>query len=119
MKKDVPVLLVDSECAVCNRAVKVIRKYQRGDETIMFRSLFSDEGRRYLKKHGFPEDYDRSLILIEKGVAYTRSDAVLRITGKMKGLFPLLAVFRIIPRKVRDFFYDVIARHRHHFKVND
>lgn len=117
-RKEVPVLLVDSECAICNRSVKFIREHQKKDEKILFRSLFSDEGRKYLRKYGLPEDYRESLVLIQKGRAYLKSDAVLGISGKMSGLFPALCIFKIIPRKVRDFFYDLIARHRHRIPVS-
>ena len=115
-KKDFPVLLVDSQCAVCNRSVRFIRKHQ-GKGRILFRSLQSDEGKKYLKRYGFPEDYDRSLVYIHHHKAYVRSDAVLRITRKMSGLFPLLSAFLLIPRKIRDPLYDLVARHRHHIPV--
>jgi predicted DCC family thiol-disulfide oxidoreductase YuxK len=115
VKNEVPVLLVDSKCAVCNKAVRFIRKHQRNDRVIMFRSLYDDEGKKYLRKYGLPEDYDDSLVLIEEGVAYLSSDAVLRVAAFMKGAFPLFTVFLYIPRKGRDFLYNLIAKHRHHF----
>jgi predicted DCC family thiol-disulfide oxidoreductase YuxK len=113
MKKSYPVLLVDSECAVCNRSVQLIRRHLGRDEKILFRSLFSEEGIKYLKKHNLPEDYRESLVLIDQGKIYLKSDAVLRIAGKMKGIYPLLSVFMIVPRRIRDIFYDLLAKHRH------
>ncbi len=117
MRDDYPVLLVDSECAVCNRSVRFIRKNLGKDETILFRSLFSDEGKDYLKKYNLPDDYAESLVLIEKGRTYLKSDAVLMITKKMKGLFPLLSVIMIIPQKFRDYFYMLFAKHWHRFSL--
>jgi predicted DCC family thiol-disulfide oxidoreductase YuxK len=113
VKKEVPVLLVDSKCAVCNKAVRFLRKHQREDRVIMFRSLYAEDGKKYLRKYGLPEDYDDSLVLIENGAAYISSDAVLRVAGFMKGGFPLLTVFLYIPRKGRDYLYNLIAKHRH------
>lgn len=115
-KIDYPILLVDSNCAVCNRSVQLIRKYLRKNEKILFRSLFKEEGKKYLSAYGFPENYDQSIILIEKGKAFTRSDAVLRIAKKMRGIFPLLSVFLILPRGFRDYFYTLFAKHRHRFR---
>ena len=112
-KGNYTVLLVDSECAICNRSVKFIRKHQRKDDKILFRSLFSDEGKKYLKKYGLPEDYNESLVLIEQGKHYLGSDAVLLVTKKMKGLFPLLSLFLVLPRRFRDYFYMLVSRHRH------
>lgn len=115
MTDDYPVLLVDSECAVCNRSVQFIRKHMKKDEKILFRSLFSDEGRKYLKKYDLPEDYTESLVFIEKNRAYLKTDAVLIITRRMSGLFPLLSGFMILPRNFRDYFYMIFAKHRHRF----
>lgn len=116
-KIDYPVLLVDSNCAVCNRSVQLIRQHLRKNEKILFRSLFKKEGKKYLSAYGFPVNYDKSIILIEHGKAYTRSDAVLRVTKKMRGIFPLLSVFLILPRGFRDYFYTLFAKHRHRFPV--
>lgn len=113
-KIKIPVVLVDSECAICNRSVKFIRKHSTS-RAFLFRSLYTDEGKRYLKKYGFPEDYNQSLILIEKDKAYTKTTAALRIARKMKGFFPVLYGFIIIPRPLRDFLYNLLARHRYQF----
>jgi predicted DCC family thiol-disulfide oxidoreductase YuxK len=114
-RKDYPVLLVDSECAVCNRSVRFIREHLRKKEKLLFRSLFTDEGKKYLRKYNLPEDYNDSLVLIENGRAYLKSDGVLRIARKLGGLYPLLYGFIIIPAGIRDFFYSLFARHRHVF----
>jgi predicted DCC family thiol-disulfide oxidoreductase YuxK len=42
-----------------------------------------------------------------------RSAAALRIAGYLGGWWSLLVAFWIIPRPVRDWMYNVIARHRH------
>jgi predicted DCC family thiol-disulfide oxidoreductase YuxK len=119
MKKEVPVLLVDSECAICNRSVRFIREHQKKNEKILFRSLFSEEGKKYLDRYGLPDNYRESLVYIEKGRAYLKSDAVLHVTRKMKGVFPAFFIFTIFPRKVRDFFYDLVAKHRHRIRIGE
>ncbi len=119
MKKDYPVLLVDSECAVCNRSVRFIRRHMKKNEKILFRSLFSDEGKKYLKKHDLPGDYNESLVFIEDNRAYLKSEAVFRITKRMSGLFPMCYGFIILPRKPSDYFYTLLAKHRHHLPVKE
>ncbi len=107
-----PVLLVDSECALCNKTVNFIVKHD-GEENFRFVSLYSDEGKTLLKKHGFPEHYKESVVLVDNGSAHTKSDAALLTAKKLPGLFPVLYGFRFIPKKLRDKVYDFIARHRH------
>ncbi len=111
-KLDIPVVLVDSECAICNRSVKFIRK-NSSSRAFLFRSLYTEEGKEFLIKYGFPENYNKSLILIEHNKAYTRTTAALRIAKKMNGAFPALYALIIIPRPVRDLFYNLLARHRY------
>ena len=42
-----------------------------------------------------------------------RSDAALRVAGYLGGWWRLALLARLLPRSVRDWGYDFIARHRH------
>lgn len=110
--ESIPVVLVDNECAVCTRSVKFIRRHL-GNEQMVFRSLWSDEGKAYLEHYNLPTDYDQSLVYIYKNKAHLKSGAVLRITRKLEGLFPALYVFLIVPAPLRDWVYMLVSRHRH------
>jgi len=44
--------------------------------------------------------------------ALVRSDAVLRVIRYVGGVWMLFLVGRLIPQVIRDFLYDVAARHR-------
>jgi predicted DCC family thiol-disulfide oxidoreductase YuxK len=37
----------------------------------------------------------------------------LRVAKKLDGLIPLLYVFLIVPKFIRDWFYDIIAKNRY------
>lgn len=54
-----------------------------------------------------------SLVLVEDGCAYVRSDAALRIARRLKPPWPAFVVFRALPRTWRDGIYNWIARHRY------
>ena len=86
-------------------------------QQIVFRSLYSDDGKKYLEKYGFPPDYDRSLVYIYRDKAYTESEAVLRVTKQLRRPWPLLSGFLILPRRMRDPVYRLAARHRHHIPL--
>jgi predicted DCC family thiol-disulfide oxidoreductase YuxK len=107
------VLLVDDTCALCNRSVFFIIK-NGADDHYEFLSLYSAEGKNYLKKYKFPEGYNKSLVLIENNKAYIKSDAVLRISGNLNGLYSLLNLFRFIPVGIRDSIYGFVSKYRHH-----
>ena len=64
-------------------------------------------------EHGIDTSQTDSIILIENGKAYTKSSAALKIARHLSGGYPLLYGFMIIPKFIRDFVYDFIARNRY------
>jgi predicted DCC family thiol-disulfide oxidoreductase YuxK len=54
-----------------------------------------------------------SILFIENGQIYDRSTAVLKISRKLKGGYPLLYGFIIIPRFMRDWMYQQLANNRY------
>ncbi len=107
-----PVLLIDSECKFCSRSMQFIIKHG-GEDKYIFHSLYSDEGREILQKYDFPEDYSESIVLIENGKAYIKSDAALRIAKNLNGILPALYWFRVVPKTIRNAAYNFVSRHRH------
>jgi predicted DCC family thiol-disulfide oxidoreductase YuxK len=55
----------------------------------------------------------QSVYLIQEGQLYEKSTAVLKICQQLSGLYPLLYLYIIIPRPLRDLVYDVIAKNRY------
>jgi predicted DCC family thiol-disulfide oxidoreductase YuxK len=56
---------------------------------------------------------DHSLVLVEGGRTYTRSTAALRIARGLRFPWPLLYALIALPRPLRDWVYDWVARHRY------
>lgn len=54
-----------------------------------------------------------SFVFLENEVVYTRSTAALRVCRYLKGGWPLMYAFMIVPRFIRDAVYDYIARNRY------
>jgi predicted DCC family thiol-disulfide oxidoreductase YuxK len=55
----------------------------------------------------------KTVVLDEGGGLRVRSDAALTILSGLGGLGKLVAIFRVVPRPIRDAIYDWIARNRH------
>lgn len=49
----------------------------------------------------------------DSGQLYSKSSAALRIARKLDGQWKALYVFIIIPKFIRDYFYDLIAKNRY------
>ena len=106
------VILFDGVCNLCERSVRFIIK-RDPKARFSFASLQSEAARQLLERHGLRTDEFDTMVLIESDTAYTRSDAAVRIAGRLSGPYSLLAAGRIVPRPIRDWLYDLIARNRY------
>lgn len=106
------IILFDGVCNFCNASVNFLID-RDPDARFRFGALQSEEGLQVLRQHGRPTDYFDSIVLIEDGKVWVASDAVLKAVRHMPGLWPVMTVFRIIPRPIRDAVYNWIARNRY------
>ena len=107
-----PVLLFDGVCNLCNASVQWVLKRDK-NAVFRFAALQSATGRALLRSAGLsPENFD-SVVLFDGGRVFTRSDAALEVAHRMGGFWSWLAVFRVVPRPLRNGVYDWIARRRY------
>jgi predicted DCC family thiol-disulfide oxidoreductase YuxK len=108
---DGPVLLFDGVCNLCNGVVQfVIPRDPAG--RIRFAPLQSPTGQALLARHDLPADLD-SVVLVEGDRAYTKSAAAIRVAELLGWPYRAAAVARILPRRLRDAAYDVVAANRY------
>lgn len=105
------IILFDGECNFCNRSVQFIIK-RDPEGYYKFASLQSDIGQKILKEYSVPENIN-SFILIDNNRCYSKSSATLRVCKNLKGLWKLFHSLLIVPRPIRDFFYEIIAKNRY------
>ena len=110
-----PVILFDGVCNLCNSAVRwVIKRDVEG--RFDFAALQSDAARRELEKAMGVEEIDAlpdSIVLVDSDGVHTRSTAALRIARGVGSGWALLSLGIVLPRPIRDAFYDLIARDRY------
>lgn len=107
-----PLILFDGVCNLCTGSVRFILG-RDSKKQFHFASLQSEAGQKILEALGLSTEELKTFLLIEEGRAYFKSTAFLRVTRRLNGFWQLLAVFLIVPRFIRDVFYDFIARHRY------
>jgi predicted DCC family thiol-disulfide oxidoreductase YuxK len=112
MENDKSLILFDGVCNLCDSSVQFILLRDKKDR-FRFASLQSDYGQNILKQHNLPTEKFNSLALIENGKLYQRSTGALRIARRLKGAWPMLFAFIIVPPFIRNFVYDIIARNRY------
>ncbi len=109
---DKKILLFDGDCNLCNGAVKFILKHEKNND-LLFASLQSPIGKKLLNFHHIDVNKTDSLIYISNNQAFVKSLAALKISKDLKGLYPLLNLFVVIPSFIRDSVYDYVARNRY------
>jgi predicted DCC family thiol-disulfide oxidoreductase YuxK len=107
-----PVILFDGVCNLCNRWVQfVIRRDPEG--VFRFAPLQSAVGEQLLSESDSATDRLDSVVLVEDGEWYTKSDAVLRVARRLGGVYRLLWPFRFLPTRLRNRLYDFVASRRY------
>ena len=106
-----PVILFDGVCNLCSGSVQFILKRDK-EKKFLFASLQSNHGQDLLKRSSLPMDTFNSFILFEDGKIITRSTAALKIFSQLKG-WKWVKIFWIVPKFIRDAFYNLIAKNRY------
>lgn len=109
---DEPIILFDGVCNLCNFCVRFVLKRDPG-KLFKFCPLQSHRGKNMLKSVGLPTDSINTMVLIVNDQCYTKSTAALHIAKRLKGLWPLLFGFIVIPESLRNWTYDFIAKNRY------
>lgn len=117
-KTEGPVVLFDGWCPLCVGTVRfVLRRDRRAH--FSFASLDSSAAKNLLDGcEAEPEILlaaraGSTVALVSCGRLYTRSDAALRIVGRLPLPWGAMTLLRVVPRFLRDRLYSAIARRRH------
>ncbi|PCI10837.1 MAG: thiol-disulfide oxidoreductase [Flavobacteriaceae bacterium] len=106
-----PILFFDGVCNLCNRSVQFIIKNDR-HQKIKFASLQSDAAKEILLQlDAYNSDID-SIILLNQNQLFYKSSAVLRLCKVLGGGYNFLLIFWIIPKPIRNWGYDFVAKNR-------
>lgn len=118
------VVLFDGVCNLCNASVQFMIDRDPKERLafapiqselahqLLERSLGEAKARALYDAANGAGDPD-SIIFVDGARAYTHSTAALRIAGNLRFPWNALAVFRIVPRPIRDWFYRFVARNRY------
>jgi predicted DCC family thiol-disulfide oxidoreductase YuxK len=80
---------------------------------IKFAPFQSNAGQLLLSQHNIAIESINSVILIENGKVFTQSSAAFRVCKYLSGIWKIFYGLLIIPKFLRDFLYNIIARNRY------
>lgn len=107
-----PIVFFDGVCNLCNRSVDFILK-RDSKKIFRFVSLQSKIANDLLEMEGVYAQNMRTIILLKNGKIFYRSSAILEIVRQLTAPWPLLYVFKLVPRFVRDGLYNLVSKNRY------
>jgi predicted DCC family thiol-disulfide oxidoreductase YuxK len=112
------IILIDGVCHLCQGLVRfIIPRDPRAN--FLFVSLQSEVSRELLRSGGLPDNQLNTVVLVENGIYYTESAAVLRIARRLRFPWPAAYVFILVPKPLRNALYRLVARNRYRWFGRD
>ena len=106
------IILFDGVCNFCNRTINIILKYDK-DAYFQFAPSQSNAAMGIMQQFGLEQQAITSVILIDNEKVYTKTDAVIQIANRLSGWPSLFRLLKFIPKSIRNFGYDLIAKNRY------
>ncbi len=110
--KTYKIILFDGVCNLCNGAVNFVIQRDKKDK-FKFAALQSETGLQLIFKFKIDTAELDSILLVDGEKYYDKSTAALHIAKYLSGAYPLLFMFIIVPKFIRDAIYDYIAKNRY------
>ena len=109
-----PLILFDGVCNLCNSSVQKIIKIDKHHK-FKFASLQSDAGKEILLQFSTDNSKMDSVLLLQNNQIYAKSSAILGVFKEIGGFYKLLLIFWLVPKPIRNWMYDFIAKNRYNW----
>lgn len=107
-----PIAVMDATCALCSWGARMIHRLDRSGE-IRIAPIQSETGAALMRDNGLdPLDPD-TWLFIENGTVWRDFDALIRVGSRSGGVGHVFVALKILPRPVRDWLYQRVARNRY------
>jgi len=106
-----PVVVFDGDCLFCQRSVRFIHRHDRSN-AFRFAARQTPRGQQLLGDVGIGLA-PNSMVLMDAEGTWLRSDAVLRIAGRLGAPWSAARLLLVVPRPLRDGVYRIVANIRH------
>jgi len=106
------IVVFDGVCNFCNTAVNFIIK-RDPEAKFVFTPMQTKLAKELMSKYQVNNVGVDTFLLIKDDKCFMWSSAALEITKDLSGAWFVFLVFKIVPARIRDFFYKVFARNRY------
>jgi predicted DCC family thiol-disulfide oxidoreductase YuxK len=106
------IIFFDGVCNFCNYWVNFALKYNK-KQNLYFAALQSDFAKKMLSEYGYQTSSLSSVVFLKDNKIFTQSSAALKIAKELSYPWKVAYLFYFIPKLIRDFFYNIIAKYRY------
>ena len=106
------IILFDGVCNFCDSSVNFIIDRDKKN-VFKFAALQSETGQKILEFFNLKKNEFDSMIFIENDKVFKKSSAALMIARNLGGIYSFAYPLMFVPRFIRDFFYNLIAKNRY------
>lgn len=107
-----PIILFDAECILCSANAQFVLTHDR-KKRFRLAAMQGEVGSGLYRRFGIDPTNPDSIIVVDGDKMLRDSDAVLAIYAGLGWPWRALAVFRLVPRFIRDPLYLFVARNRY------
>ena len=111
-KKNRHIIVFDGLCNLCSGFLQFVYKRER-KQIFKYAWIQEESGKQIMDLLNLPGEKSDTIVLIDEGIAYTKSTAFLRISTYLKYPWPLLNIGYLLPLFIRDSIYDWVAANRY------
>ena len=104
-------ILFDGVCVLCSRWVDFVIKRDPGAR-FRFLPIQTPRGCAVARRFGINEDTPETNVVVKYGLAHFKLDTVLAVVQELPG-WRWLTILRHLPRGMRGWLYDRIAKNRY------
>ena len=108
------IIFFDGYCNLCNSQVNNILRIDKKN-IFHYSALSSKFAINSLKGKIDKKSIGKSIVFLNNGIVYTKSEAVIMILSEIGGFYNLFSFFKIFPSFILDFFYNIIAKNRYNW----
>lgn len=106
---DKNILFFDGVCHLCNSYIDFLAQFK--SKNIFYAPLQGTTAQQILSLQQ-TQNLD-SVIYYKKDKVLKKSTAVIESLSDTYGAFKILKIFYVIPEKIRDYLYDLVAKNRY------
>jgi len=106
------IVCFDGVCGICNAYINLLIKKDKTKE-LRYVSLQDPKIHPFLRKNNIPPENLETIIYVNKGTIYKKSEAVFRILITINYFKVLASFFNFLPKTFTDLAYDFFSNHRY------